>query len=83
MSPHEARHAVLAEGAVMLEDYWVRRSARAWFANGGGITDLAPAAAAMAPLLGWDEAEGARQIASCEAVRDRNMAAFAAEGALA
>jgi glycerol-3-phosphate dehydrogenase len=27
----EAAHAVLAEGALTLEDYWARRSARAWF----------------------------------------------------
>ena len=79
----EARHAVLAEGAVMLEDYWVRRSGRAWFAEGGGLADLAPAAAAVAPLLHWDEAELSRQIAACAAVRERNMAAFAPEGALA
>jgi glycerol-3-phosphate dehydrogenase len=79
----EARHAALVEGAVTLEDYWVRRSARAWFAESGGLGDLAPAAAAMAPLLGWDEAERARQIAACKAVRDRNLAAFAPEGALA
>jgi glycerol-3-phosphate dehydrogenase len=79
----EARHAVLAEAALTLEDYWVRRSARAWFAEGGGQADLAPAAAAMAPLLGWDDRERARQIAACRRIHDRNMAAFAPEGALA
>jgi glycerol-3-phosphate dehydrogenase len=79
----EARHAVLAEGAITLEDYWVRRSARAWFAEGGGLSDLAPAAAAMAPLLGWDEAARTAQIAACEAIHARNMSAFAPEGALA
>jgi glycerol-3-phosphate dehydrogenase len=79
----EARHAVLAEGALTLEDYWVRRSARAWFAEGGGLADLAPAAAAMAPLMGWHDADQARQIAACRAIHDRNMVAFAPEGALA
>jgi glycerol-3-phosphate dehydrogenase len=78
----EARHAVLAEGALMLEDYWVRRSARAWFAAGGGLADLTPAVAAMAPLLGWSDAEQARQVAACHAIHHRNMA-FAPEGALA
>ncbi|MEJ0064020.1 MAG: glycerol-3-phosphate dehydrogenase C-terminal domain-containing protein [Caulobacteraceae bacterium] len=53
----EARHAVLAEGALTLEDYWVRRSARAWFAEGGGLGDLAPAADAMGHLLGRSDAE--------------------------
>ena len=79
----EARHAVLAEGALTLEDYWVRRSARAWFAEGGGLADLAPAAAAMTPLLGWSDADQTRQIAACRAIHDRNTAAFAPEGALA
>ncbi|HXQ13932.1 MAG TPA: glycerol-3-phosphate dehydrogenase/oxidase [Caulobacteraceae bacterium] len=78
----EVRHAVLAEGALTLDDYWVRRSARAWFAARGGIADLAPTAAAMAPLLGWSAAERDRQVAACRAIHDRNMA-FAPEGALA
>ncbi|MEJ0067277.1 MAG: glycerol-3-phosphate dehydrogenase/oxidase [Caulobacteraceae bacterium] len=78
----EARHAVLAEGALTLEDYWVRRSARAWFAEGGGLGDLAPATDAMGHLLGWDEAERSRQIAACRAIHDHNMAAFTPEGAL-
>jgi glycerol-3-phosphate dehydrogenase len=79
----EVRHAVLVEGATTLEDYWVRRSARAWFAEGGGLGDLAPAADAMGHLMGWGDAERARQIAACRAIHDRNMAAFAPEGALA
>ena len=79
----EARHAVLAEGALALEDYWVRRSARAWFAKDGGLGDLASAGDAMGHLLGWDDAERARQIAACRTIHDRDMAAFAPEGALA
>ena len=70
----EARHAVLAEGALTLEDYWVRRSARAWFGEGGGLAALAPAAAAMAPLLGWSLPEQARQVAACQAVHAGNLA---------
>lgn len=61
----EARHAVRAEGAVTLEDYWVRRSARAWFSEDGGAGALAPAARAMAPLLGWTAEEEASQVAAC------------------
>lgn len=69
----EARHAVLNEGALTLEDYWVRRSARAWFDPDGGIAALAPAAAEMAGLLGWSPAETERQIEACRAVRARNL----------
>ncbi|HWA60668.1 MAG TPA: glycerol-3-phosphate dehydrogenase/oxidase [Caulobacteraceae bacterium] len=72
----EARRAVVAEGALTLEDWWVRRSARAWFAARGGLGDLAPGAAAMAPLLGWSEAEIGRQIDACRAIHDRNMTAL-------
>ncbi|MFO1186244.1 MAG: glycerol-3-phosphate dehydrogenase/oxidase [Alphaproteobacteria bacterium] len=61
----EARHAVKVEGAVTLEDYWVRRSARAWFSEDGGASALAPAARAMAPLLGWTAEEEASQVATC------------------
>ena len=64
----EARHAVLSEGALTLEDYWVRRSARAWFDERAGLDSLEPAAQAMAPLLGWNDAEIARQVAACRAL---------------
>jgi glycerol-3-phosphate dehydrogenase len=63
----EARHAVLAEGALTLEDFWVRRSARAWFGRAAGAQDLIEAAAAMAELIGWDAVEQARQVESCQA----------------
>ena len=73
----EAAHAVLHEGALTLEDYWIRRSARAWFDPDGGLAALPVAAAAMAPLLGWSEAERARQIADCHANHAQRTAAFA------
>ena len=72
----EARHAVLNEGALTLEDYWVRRSARAWFDPDGGLAALAPAAEAMAELLAWSPAETERQIAACRAIRATNLAAL-------
>ena len=72
----EARHAVLNEGALTLEDYWVRRSARAWFDPDGGLAALASAAEAMAGLLAWSPAETERQIAACRAIRARNLAAL-------
>jgi glycerol-3-phosphate dehydrogenase len=61
----EARLAVLREGAMTLEDWWVRRSGRAWFDRNGGLDALAPAAAEMAGLLGWSPAETARQVEAC------------------
>jgi glycerol-3-phosphate dehydrogenase len=64
----EARHAVLCEGALTLEDYWVRRSARAWFDDRAGLDSLEPAARAMAPLLGWSVAEHTRQVTACRAL---------------
>jgi len=70
----EARHAVEAEGALTLEDYWVRRGARAWFDP--APERLAAAAAAMAPLLGWTPDETGRQVAACQAIWDGNMRAL-------
>ena len=58
----EARHAVLHEGALTLEDYWVRRGARAWFDADGGASALKPAATAMAALLGWTAARTAAEV---------------------
>lgn len=70
----EARRAVLLEGALALEDYWVRRSARAWFDPDAGIGALAPAAEAMGELLGWSDDEQRRQIAACRAIHAVSMA---------
>jgi len=70
----EARHAVLHEGALRLEDYWVRRGARAWFDADAGAAALAPAADAMAALLGWDGARRQSEIDACRAIADRAMA---------
>lgn len=68
----EAVRAVTHEGAASLEDYWVRRSARAWFDEGAGLAALAPAAAAMGALLGWDDAMKALQIAHCRQINDES-----------
>ena len=70
----EAHRAVLWEGAVMLEDYWVRRSARAWFDPDGGMAALEPASIEMAGLLGWSEDERMRQIGACRAIHDQSLA---------
>jgi glycerol-3-phosphate dehydrogenase len=61
----EAEFAVRVEGALTLEDYWVRRSARAHFDEDGGLAALEPAAERMALLLGWTDEEGDRQVEQC------------------
>ena len=70
----EAAHAVLAEGALTLEDYWARRSARAWFDLDAGLFALEPAAQAMAPLLGWSPERVAGEIEGCRARHTTDMA---------
>jgi glycerol-3-phosphate dehydrogenase len=72
----EARRAVLHEGAMTLEDWWVRRSGRAWFDHNGGLDALAPAAAEMAGLLGWSPADAARQIEACRTIHHHTLAAL-------
>jgi glycerol-3-phosphate dehydrogenase len=69
----EAEFAVLIEGALTLEDYWVRRSARAHFDLDGGLAALKPAADRMARLLGWSEAERSRQTEACRVRREKEM----------
>ena len=73
----EAAHAVLNEGALTLEDYWVRRSGRAWFDPDGGLAALAPAAEAMAPLLGWSADRMQQEIAGCRARQEADLAMIA------
>jgi glycerol-3-phosphate dehydrogenase len=73
----EARHAVLNEGALALEDYWARRSARAWFDQDAGMDALPPAAAEMAGLLGWSPTETERQIAECRRLHAESLAGLA------
>jgi glycerol-3-phosphate dehydrogenase len=69
----EVRHAVLSEGALTLEDYWVRRSARACFDEDGGMAALETAADVMGELLGWPEPEKVRQIEFCRTIRSNEM----------
>jgi glycerol-3-phosphate dehydrogenase len=74
----EARQAVLHEGALRLEDWWVRRSGRAWFDHKGGMDALAPAAAEMAALLGWSPERTAREVEACRHVHQDTLASLAA-----
>jgi len=69
----EAEFAVKVEGALTLEDYWVRRSARSNFDDNGGMDALGPAAKAMGELLNWSEAERNRQIELCSQRRKQEM----------
>ena len=70
----EARHAVLFEGALTLEDYWVRRSARAWFDDDGGLDALPAAAESMAELLAWTPEQRDQQITQCRQLQTQNLA---------
>ena len=77
----EVRWSVLHEGALTLEDYWVRRSARARFDDEGGLASLEPASETMAELLGWSEDEALRQVEQCRAIRRNEMKALCAKEA--
>ncbi|MEK9990272.1 MAG: glycerol-3-phosphate dehydrogenase/oxidase [Halieaceae bacterium] len=74
----EARHAVLCEGAQRLEDYWARRSSRAWFDEAAGLSILPEAAEAMAALLGWDDARKNAEVKNCEDIDRASRAGFMA-----
>ncbi len=69
----EAAFAVKNEGALTLEDYWVRRSSRIYFDENGGLASLEPAADTMAELLGWNEEEKRAQLEHCRAKRSKEM----------
>ena len=70
----EAAHAVLREGALTLEDYWVRRSGRAWFDRDGGLEALPLAAEAMAPLLDWSPERVQAEVDHCRRRRESDLA---------
>jgi glycerol-3-phosphate dehydrogenase len=69
----EAAHAVKYEGALTLEDYWVRRSARARFDEDGGLASLEPSAESMGELLNWPHEEKTLQIQECRKRRAEEM----------
>tara|TARA_Y100000589_G_scaffold117419_2_gene111262 strand:- start:1052 stop:1717 length:666 start_codon:yes stop_codon:yes gene_type:complete len=72
----EAQHAVQKEGALRLEDYWARRSSRAWFDEGAGLPVLHDAAATMAGLLGWDDTRKAIEVENCRDIDRTSRAGF-------
>ncbi len=72
----EARRAVMVEGAIRLEDYWVRRSGRAWFDRNSGLESLAPAAKEMASLLKWNAQKIKSEIKNCQTIDRQSKIAF-------
>lgn len=72
----EVRHAVENEGALTLEDFWIRRSARARFDLDGGVAALAPAAEHISRFFGWTVEERTRQIEACLRLRDSETRAW-------
>ena len=75
----EVRQAVQKEGALRLEDYWARRSSRAWFDEGAGLPVLNEAATAMAELLSWDDARKAMEVENCLDIDRASRAEFASD----
>ena len=72
----EVQQAVQKEGALRLEDYWARRSSRAWFDEGAGLPVLKQAATAMAEMLGWDDSRKAMEIENCRDIDRTSRAGF-------
>ncbi len=72
----EVRHAVRCEGALRLEDYWLRRGMRAFFDLDAGISTLEPASREMAHLLGWNAETRAAEVAACLHRDKENNALF-------
>jgi glycerol-3-phosphate dehydrogenase len=72
----EVRQAVRREGALRLEDYWVRRSARAFFDLEAGLSSLEPASVEMGKLLDWNEDVRAAEVAACRVRHEKNNSLF-------
>jgi glycerol-3-phosphate dehydrogenase len=75
----EVQQAVQKEGALRLEDYWARRSSRAWFDEGAGLPVLKQAATAMAELLSWDDTRKAMEIENCCDIDRASRAGFSSD----
>jgi len=75
----EVQHAVQTEGALRLEDYWARRSSRAWFDEGAGLPVLHEAATAMAELLGWDDNRRTMEIDNCRDIDRASRVGFSSD----
>jgi glycerol-3-phosphate dehydrogenase len=72
----EVRQAVRREGALHLEDYWVRRAGRAFFDLDAGLSTLEPASREMARLLDWNEGTRSAEVEACRLRHKTNNALF-------
>ncbi len=72
----EVRHAVRREGALRLEDYWIRRSARAFFDVDAGLSKLEEAADEMAREFDWSETRRRDEIEACRRRHETNNVLF-------
>ena len=72
----EVRQAGEVEGALTLEDYWVRRSARARFEADDGIDALNPAAEHMSGPMRWTDEDRHRQMEHCMRLRAEELGAY-------
>lgn len=70
----EIHQAVTREGALRLQDYWARRSARAWFSNAGGQQELERASNIMGDLLGWSSDRKTLECDACKEIHQGSLA---------
>jgi len=70
----EVTQAVQVEGALTLEDYWMRRSSRALFDYGAGLPILSEAANIMGDFYNWSESRRDSEIKICESIHNKNLA---------
>ncbi|MFO7965638.1 MAG: glycerol-3-phosphate dehydrogenase/oxidase [Desulfobacterales bacterium] len=75
----EAEFAVKTEGALLLEDYWIRRSARSYFDENCGFGALIPASRKMGELLNWSEAFRSKQVNACKHKKDATFSVIQCE----
>ncbi len=59
----EVEYSVMHEGALHLEDVLTRRTRISMETRNGGVASAAATAGIMAPLLGWDDARRAAEVA--------------------
>lgn len=69
----EVIHGVTHEGALRLVDFWVRRSARAWFADGARHEAMKLAALKMKNMLGWSDAREKLELEACEQIHNESL----------
>lgn len=76
----EINHAITAEGAVTLEDLWVRRTIRARFPETTPLDDLEAIAEPMASLLNWSDDEKQQQLDTCREIHSNERSILQPQG---